>query len=109
MTRWGGWARPWGAEPIRRALPGGFELDDDPARVDVDAVHAFISQCSYWGGGRRRDVTVSAIGGSARVVGLYHHGEQVGFARAISIGPRSRTSPTCTCCPPTAAAAWASS
>lgn len=71
---------------VRRALGGGFELDDDPGRVDVDAVHDFISRCSYWGRGRTRDEMERAIAGSARVVGCYLGGEQVGFARAISDG-----------------------
>jgi predicted GNAT family acetyltransferase len=68
----------------RRALPGGFELDDDPERVDVDAVHAFISEQSYWGRGRPRELVERAIRGSARVVGLYRDDAQVGFARAAS-------------------------
>lgn len=71
---------------VRRMLDGGFELDDDPARVDAGAVHDFISRCSYWGRGRAREVTERAIAGSARVVGCYRGGEQVGFARAISDG-----------------------
>jgi GNAT superfamily N-acetyltransferase len=71
---------------MRRALEGGFELDDDRGRVDVDAVHAFISGCSYWGRGRPRELTERAIAGSSRVVGLYRRGEQVGFGRAISDG-----------------------
>jgi hypothetical protein len=70
----------------RRELPGGFELDDDPERIDVDAVHRFISEESYWGGGRPRALVERAIRGSARVVGLYRDGAQVGFARAISDG-----------------------
>jgi len=82
--RWRGWLRSSRASSVRRALPGGFELDDDPARVDVGAVHAYISRESYWGRGRTREETVAAIAGSARVVGLYRDGEQVGFARAIS-------------------------
>jgi GNAT superfamily N-acetyltransferase len=84
MTGWSGSARPWRAEPIRRKLQGGFELDDDPTRVDLDSVHAFISRQSYWGRGRTRDEMARAIAGSARVVGLYRGGEQVGFARAVS-------------------------
>jgi GNAT superfamily N-acetyltransferase len=71
---------------VRRELGGGFELDDDPGRVDVDAVHAFISGESYWGRGRSRELVQRAIAGSDRVVGLYNGGDQVGFARAVSDG-----------------------
>ena len=71
---------------MRRELAGGFELDDDPQRIDVDAVHAFIAGHSYWGRGRSREVTETAIRGSTRVVGLYSGEEQIGFARAISDG-----------------------
>ena len=71
---------------MRRQLQDGFELDDDPGRVDVDAVHAFIAGESYWGRGRPRELTEAAIRGARRVVGLYRDGEQVGFARAVSDG-----------------------
>lgn len=71
---------------MRRSLEDGFELDDDPRRVDVDAVHDFISRCSYWGKGRSRESTERAIAGSARVVGCYRGSELVGFARSISDG-----------------------
>jgi ribosomal protein S18 acetylase RimI-like enzyme len=71
---------------VRRELAGGFELDDDPERIDVDAVHAFISTQSYWGLGRPREPVARAVAGSQRVLGLYRDGEQIGFARAISDG-----------------------
>jgi hypothetical protein len=71
---------------VLRSLADGFELDDDPRRVDADAVHAFISAESYWGRGRSRELTLAAISGSTRVLGLYRDGEQVGFARAVSDG-----------------------
>jgi GNAT superfamily N-acetyltransferase len=76
---------------VRRELAGGFELDDDRQRIDVDAVHQFISTESYWGLGRPRSLVQRTITGSARVVGLYRSeqpelGRQIGFARAISDG-----------------------
>jgi ribosomal protein S18 acetylase RimI-like enzyme len=71
---------------VRRELPGGFELDDDRERIDVNAVHAFISTESYWGLGRERELVVRTVAGSARVVGLYRDREQIGFARAVSDG-----------------------
>ena len=71
---------------MKRALPGGFELDDDPARVDLDAVWAFLSTEAYWGRERSREVLERQIAGAARVVGLYREGRQVGFARVVSDG-----------------------
>ncbi len=70
---------------MRRELAGGFELDDDPRRVDVGAVYAFLSHEAYWGRNRTRASVEQAIRGSSRVVGLYgEDGEQIGFARAVS-------------------------
>jgi GNAT superfamily N-acetyltransferase len=71
---------------MRRSLGDGFELDDDPGRVDLVAVHAFLNQESYWARGRSRELVEKAITGSARVVGLYHDDGQAGFARAVSDG-----------------------
>lgn len=64
-----------------------YELDDDPARVDVDAVWAFLSKEAYWGRWRSRLDVERQIAGAWRVVGCYHHGDGlVGFARAVSDG-----------------------
>lgn len=71
---------------MRRELPGGFELDDDRGRIDVDAVHEFISTESYWGLGRELEPVQRAVAGSQRVLGLYEGNRQIGFARAISDG-----------------------
>ena len=37
---------------MRRELDGGYALDDDPARIDVAAVHRYLSEESYWAVGR---------------------------------------------------------
>jgi len=71
---------------VKRALPGGFELDDDPARVDLDAVWAFLSTEAYWGRERSRTEVERQIGEAWRVIGLYREGRQVGFARVLSDG-----------------------
>ena len=70
---------------MRRDLGDGYELDDDPARIDRAAVHAYLSR-SYWAEGRAREVQDALIDNAARVVGLYRDREQVGFTRAISDG-----------------------
>jgi GNAT superfamily N-acetyltransferase len=71
---------------MRRELPGGYELDDDVDRVDIDAVHRYLSEESYWAEGRPRRVVEDLVRGATRVVGLYHGDEQVGFARTFSDG-----------------------
>jgi GNAT superfamily N-acetyltransferase len=71
---------------MRRQLAGGFELDDDRARIDVDAVHDFLANTSYWARGRPREVVEQLVAGARRVVGAYLDGRQVGFARAVSDG-----------------------
>ncbi|HET7568326.1 MAG TPA: GNAT family N-acetyltransferase [Gaiellaceae bacterium] len=68
---------------MKRALGDGFELDDDPARLDRDAVHGYLGGESYWAKGRPRERQDELIDASARVVGLYRDGRQVGFARAV--------------------------
>jgi len=69
---------------VKRDLAGGYELDDDPDRIDIDAVHAFISGESYWGQGRPRATVERAVRKSDRVVGLYKDDVQVGFSRAVT-------------------------
>ena len=71
---------------MRRELPGGYELDDDPGRIDREAVHRYLSGESYWAQGRARVTQDALIDNAARVVGLYHGTTQVGFSRAISDG-----------------------
>ncbi len=71
---------------MRRELPGGYELDDDPRRVDVDAVHDFLANRSYWAAGRPRELVERLVREATRVVGAYRGGEQVGFARVVSDG-----------------------
>ena len=71
---------------MRRALPGGYELDDDRGRVDRAAVHRFLTEESYWARGRSRATQDAAIDGAAAVAGLYLDAAQVGFARVVSDG-----------------------
>jgi predicted GNAT family acetyltransferase len=71
---------------MRRDLGDGFELDDDRERVDVDAVHRFLSEEAYWALGRARETQERLVHEASRVVGVYHEGRQVGFARAVTDG-----------------------
>ena len=67
---------------MKRSLENGYELDDDRARIDRSAVHAFLTR-SYWAEGRTRERQDELIDGSARIVGLYHGAVQIGFARVV--------------------------
>ena len=69
-----------------RRLGDGFELDDDPARVDVDEVHRFLSTEAYWALRRPREVVERLLRSAQRVVGLYRNGRQLGFCRAVTDG-----------------------
>jgi GNAT superfamily N-acetyltransferase len=68
---------------VKRDLGDGYELDDDRARLDREAVHAYLGGVSYWAEGRTRERQDELIDASARVVGVYHDGRQIGFARAV--------------------------
>jgi GNAT superfamily N-acetyltransferase len=57
-----------------------------PARIDVDVVHRYLSEDSYWAAGREPEVTEALLRGAARLVGLYHGTELVGFTRTVSDG-----------------------
>ena len=57
---------------MRRELPGGYELDDDVERIDLDAVHRYLAEESYWAEGRPRAVVEDLVRSAARVIGLYH-------------------------------------
>jgi GNAT superfamily N-acetyltransferase len=58
-------------------------VSDDPARLDIDYVHAFLFN-SYWSPGIPRDVVARAIANSLPF-GLYNGtGAQAGFARVIT-------------------------
>jgi len=62
--------------------PDGYSLSSDPARLDVDAIHAFLTT-SYWATGIPKEVIERAIRGSLNF-GVYHKDAQVGFARVVT-------------------------
>lgn len=61
---------------------GPFTVSTDPARLDVDAVHAYLSR-SYWAEGIPRPVVARCLEGSLSF-GLYHEARQIGLARVVT-------------------------
>jgi biotin carboxyl carrier protein/GNAT superfamily N-acetyltransferase len=71
---------------IRRSV-AGYEIDDDPARIDPAAAVAFLTTGAYWGRWRGEQDIRRQIAEAWRVVGAYDAaGAMVGFARAFSDG-----------------------
>ena len=77
-----------GQDHLVIVMVGGYEVDDNPARLDRDAVWRFLSTQAYWARWRVRADLERQITGAWRVVGGYRSatGATVGFARAISDG-----------------------
>ncbi len=59
-----------------------FVVSTDPARLDLQVVHGFLTE-AYWSPGIPREVLERAIAHSV-VFGLYEDRRQIGFARVIS-------------------------
>ena len=62
-----------------------YVLTTDLGRVDIDLVHSWLSEQSYWAKGREREVIERSIAGS-RNYSVYDDGRQVAFARAVTDG-----------------------
>ncbi|PPS76436.1 MULTISPECIES: GNAT family N-acetyltransferase [Streptomyces] len=67
------------------SLPEGYEISTDPARVDRERVHHWLSTDAYWALGRPRATQDRAIEGSLNF-GVFDtvSGEQVAYARVIT-------------------------
>lgn len=61
---------------------GGYTISTDPARMDLDAIHAYLSR-SYWADGVPREIVERSLLGSL-AFGLFHGGAQVGLARVVT-------------------------
>jgi GNAT superfamily N-acetyltransferase len=69
---------------VRRAVAPGIELDDARDRIDLDAVHAYLSEEAYWALGRTPETVRHLVDDAARVVGVYDGERQIGFCRVAS-------------------------
>lgn len=59
-----------------------ISLSNDPARLDVDAIHAFLTR-SYWAQGVSRERVARSLERSL-CFGLFDGERQIGFARVIT-------------------------
>jgi GNAT superfamily N-acetyltransferase len=63
--------------------PAGYEVSTDPARLDRDLIHRFLSEESYWAHGRERWRIERSIDESI-TFGVYRGDEQVAYARVVT-------------------------
>ena len=62
----------------------GYTITDDQSRFDIDAIHRFISEESYWGRGRSRETVAASIAGSFCLAMLAPDGSLAGFCRCVT-------------------------
>jgi GNAT superfamily N-acetyltransferase len=60
-----------------------FHISTDKNLLDIDVIHKFLSEESYWANRRTREQTERAIENSI-CFGLYDGARQIGFARVVS-------------------------
>src|SRR4051794_30369270 len=61
----------------------GYTVSSDPARLDLDAIHAYLAR-SYWATGIPRQTVVRSLEGSTGYGLFAPDGSQIGFARVIT-------------------------
>jgi GNAT superfamily N-acetyltransferase len=66
-----------------RLRDGEYEIDTDKRRLDIAAIHRFLSKESYWAKNRTLEQTLTAIENSL-CFGLYKGTELIGFTRVIT-------------------------
>ncbi len=67
---------------IAESRRGAFAITTDPARLDIDAIHAYLTR-SYWAEGIARELVLRSIENSL-CFGLFDGSRQIGFARVIT-------------------------
>ena len=60
-----------------------FEISTDRDRLDLDLIHQFLTNESYWARTRTHEQTLAAIENSL-CFGVYVENRQIGFGRVIS-------------------------
>ena len=62
---------------------GEFLISTDKVRLDLEVIHDFLANQSYWAQGRDLEVVKRGIENSLNF-GVYHGDRQIGFARVVT-------------------------
>ena len=68
---------------MNRSVEQEFIISTDKSRLDIDMIHRFLSEESYWANKRTHEQTKTAIENSI-CFGVYLGDKQVGFARVVT-------------------------
>lgn len=68
---------------MRDRLIGSYTISDDPGRIDLRAIHAYLSR-SYWSPGIPFEIVERAVRNSLCIGAYADGGAQVGLVRLIS-------------------------
>jgi GNAT superfamily N-acetyltransferase len=70
--------------PVFEAEHNGYTLSTDRARLDVDRIHRYLAEESYWAHGLERALFERALAGSLPVAIYAPNGELATFARVVT-------------------------
>lgn len=62
---------------------GGYTVSTDRSRLDINAIHDYLSRESYWSQNIPFDIVKQSVESSIPF-GVYHGQQQIGFARVIT-------------------------
>ena len=62
---------------------GDFQISTDQDKLDIDFIHDYLCNQSYWAQGRTREAVEKSIEHSL-CFGVYERKQQVGFARVVT-------------------------
>ena len=68
--------------PVFERQRGEYSVTSDPARLDIDAIHGYLSR-AYWSAGIPRATLENAMRGSL-CFGLFERDTQIGFVRVVT-------------------------
>jgi GNAT superfamily N-acetyltransferase len=68
---------------IKEYRRGDYVISTDQSRLDLNAIHDYLSNSSYWAVGRKLETVKRAVENSLSF-GLYEHDRQIGFARVVT-------------------------
>ncbi|GAB3261822.1 GNAT family N-acetyltransferase [Larkinella harenae] len=61
-----------------------FSISTDPARLQLDVIHDFLTNRSYWATGISRETLQKQIENSTLNFGLYDDEKQIGYAQVLT-------------------------